>query len=201
VFTRTRLRRHGLDGGLWSVDAAGRGLRRVTPTVRKRVDVATDASRTGDRLAITRRTCLRRCVRTSSRVYTAAADGSDQRLLANDASDAAFSPDGTRIAFVSERDRNGSLSYGESVTRAAELYVSDADGRHPRRLTRTRNVNEANPSWSPDGARIAFQRGRVVDNAQGTSVWQANANGSCARPILEDPRLNVWYASPVWTSG
>jgi Tol biopolymer transport system component len=201
VFTRTRLRRHGLDGALWSVDAAGRGLSSVTPATGRRVEIVTGSSHTGDRLAITRRTCPTRallCRKPRKAVYVGAADGSGQRLVAADASDAAFSPDGDRIAFVSERDRNGSLSYGETVTTAAELYVSDADGRHARRLTTTRDVNEANPSWSPDGTRIAFQRGRVIDNAQGTSVWQANADGSCARVILDDPRLDVWYSSPVW---
>ena len=200
VFTRTRLLRQG-QGALWSVDSAGRGLRRITRSIRKRVDVASDVSRTGDRLAITRRTCSRRgpgCDVTSERVYTADLHGSDQHLVATDASDAAFSPDGTRIAFVSTRDRNGSLSYAEDEIDAAELYVSDTDGRNMRRLSRTRDVNEANPSWSPDGTRIAFQRGRVIQNAKGASVWQVNADGTCARAILADRRLDVWYSSPAW---
>ena len=48
-----------------------------------------------------------------------------------------------QIAFVSERDGN------------PEIYVMDADGENPRRLTNNRHEDWA-PSWSPDGKRIVF---------------------------------------------
>src|SRR5207249_3829664 len=55
----------------------------------------------------------------------------------------ACAPDGKRIVF--ESDRSG---YGD-------LYVMNADGGTPRRLTRTAAL-DFSPSWSPDGSRIAF---------------------------------------------
>jgi WD40-like Beta Propeller Repeat len=73
-----------------------------------------------------------------------------------------FSPDGERIAFVSDRDRNGGLSYGDRGFFANELYVMAADGGDQRRLTRTRHLNEAQPSWLPGGTRLAFQRGEQI---------------------------------------
>ena len=55
------------------------------------------------------------------------------------------SPDGTRIAFSSIRDRN------------LEIYVMDADGGNPVNLTRDPAADRG-PAWSPDGQRIAFER-------------------------------------------
>ena len=60
---------------------------------------------------------------------------------------AAFAPDGDRIAFVSERDGN------------AELYTIEADGSGLRRLTDDFALDDR-PAWSPDGRRIAFSSTR-----------------------------------------
>jgi len=56
-----------------------------------------------------------------------------------------WSPDGTKIAFMSNRDGN------------FEIYTMNADGTGATRLT---NVSERDgfPSWSPDGTKIAFER-------------------------------------------
>jgi dipeptidyl aminopeptidase/acylaminoacyl peptidase len=57
-----------------------------------------------------------------------------------------WSPDGTRLAFLSER--------GDRKTKA-QLFVMPADGGEPVRLTDLR-AGVADPVWSPDGARLAF---------------------------------------------
>lgn len=59
----------------------------------------------------------------------------------------AWSPDGTRIAFASNRD-------GSDFT----LWVMDADGGQLRRLTPPGSQADVFPTWSPDGSLIAFQR-------------------------------------------
>jgi Tol biopolymer transport system component len=56
---------------------------------------------------------------------------------------AALAPDRTKVAFSS--NRNGSF----------DIYVMDADGQNPRRLT-TSPGNEGEPTWTPDGARIVY---------------------------------------------
>ena len=78
------------------------------------------------------------------------ADGSNQtRLTNNQASDffPSFSPDGSKIAFTSNRDG----SY--------EIYVMNADGSNQTRLTND-PADDDDPSFSGDGSKIAFYSNR-----------------------------------------
>lgn len=66
---------------------------------------------------------------------------------------ARWSPDGSRIAFISDR------------TGEEELYVVAQDGAgQPEQLTRNGAGMRYQPAWSPDGSRIAFsdKDGRVI---------------------------------------
>lgn len=72
-------------------------------------------------------------------------DRGETRRLVEFGSQPAWSPDGSRLAFVRKRAGN------------ADLWVADGDGSRPTQLTRT-PADEENPSWSPDGRRIAFSR-------------------------------------------
>jgi len=55
-----------------------------------------------------------------------------------------ISPDGSKIAFQSNRDGNG------------ELYVTRRDGSATTRLTFSSGGNEEAPSWSPDGTQLVY---------------------------------------------
>ena len=75
------------------------------------------------------------------------ADGSKiDRLTSADDWEPAWSPDGTQIAYASLRDGN------------PELYLMDADGKNPQRLT-DNQVDDWQAAWSPDGTQIAFTSG------------------------------------------
>src|SRR5215208_2229765 len=101
-------------------------------------------------------------------IWSSAPDGGDQRrLTSNGWGDRmpAFSPDGTKIAFVSL----------ENGTANPEIYVMDSDGTDPTRLTTsTGNVDDSDPAWSPDGTKIAFMSKRVAGNPD---IWVMDANG------------------------
>jgi Tol biopolymer transport system component len=202
VFTRRQLGRNGgVSGGLWTVQPNGSGLKRLTAPQQAQLDTAGSFSPRGDTIAFTRSSCdagKASCVSGTSDVYLANADGSHQRVIVKRAADPAFAPDGSRIAFDSDRDANGELNYGDQTEVASELYVTRTDGRGGlTRLTHTRAINERHPAWMVNGARLVFQRGSQVDNAEATSILEMNSDGSCQHAILADPHFNTWYASPA----
>jgi Tol biopolymer transport system component len=92
-------------------------------------------------------------------------DGSNQTNLTNNSAandaDSAFSPDGSKIAFTSLRNRNN-------------IYVMNADGSNQIRLT-TDDTDDYMPSWSPDGTKIVYSSQRTgygdiyVMNSDGTN--------------------------------
>jgi TolB protein len=183
----------------------GSDRREVTSPVEGRFELPGSFSPDGRTLAFTRGAYRelgpRGRVRDVHEVWTMRPDGSEARKLAERAQDPAFSPDGRRIAFASDRDENGELAYGDVAFHAYELYVTNTDGSSPRRLTRTRGLNELQPAWMPGGKRIAYQRGTQFQNAQITTVLQANADGSCAREVFADAGIDVWYGAPAWRPG
>jgi Tol biopolymer transport system component len=190
---------------IWSMRPDGSDRREITAPVRGRYEIPGSFSPDGTTLALTRGTYVEldehRREHNTREVWVMRPDGSDARKLAERSEDPAFSPDGRRIAYASDRDENGSLGYGDKAVFANELYVMGADGSRPRRLTRTPGLNELQPSWLPSGARIAYQRGKQYQNAEYTSVMQANADGSCPQRILAGRPRGPWYAAPAWRPG
>lgn len=65
-----------------------------------------------------------------------------------------WSPDGQRIAFVSERAPD------PDKVNDSNLYVVEARaGAQPRQLTTFDGPDQGTPAWSPDGKHVAYQQG------------------------------------------
>jgi Tol biopolymer transport system component len=206
IFTRFRRGRSGSYGALWQVSVRGGKVRRLTESTTRTLDIAGAFSADGQTLLFTRWTCVapadNGCVYNPAKttrfvIYAAQADGSRPSPLIRNGSVPALSPNGSRVAYASGRDRNGLFTYGDSEKFANELYVANADGTHRHRITRTRELNESSPSWRDDN-RITFEAGKEIGNAEGTSLFEISADGTCRRTILADPKLNTWYTSPTW---
>jgi Tol biopolymer transport system component len=109
----------------------------------------------------------------------------------------AWSPDGQRIAFVSERSSGG----GDRIGALQEIYVINADGSRERRLTRN-SVMDMEPSWSPDGSKIAFARddGGLCEESWDDclEIYVMNADGSDQHRLTDNPKLDE---QPSWSSG
>ncbi len=100
-----------------------------------------------------------------------------------------YSPDGTQLAFNSNRDGN------------IEIYIVNVDGTGTRRLTNHPGI-DTSPTWSPLGHQIAFTSDRsgspqvyVVD-VDGTGLRRITFESYCDRPTWSPAPYNeIAYAS------
>jgi dipeptidyl aminopeptidase/acylaminoacyl peptidase len=101
--------------------------------------------------------------------------------------DSAWSPDGQKIAFVSNRDDPNPS--GCSACNY-EIYVMDADGMNLTRLTNDPELDE-DPAWSPDGTKILFTSHRTG----GLEIYKMNADGSGVTRLTFSGTANT----PAWS--
>jgi eukaryotic-like serine/threonine-protein kinase len=91
-----------------------------------------------------------------------------------------FSPDGTKVAFVSTRSGN------------REIWVCDSDGSNAVQLTSFNGPDITTPRWSPDGGHIAFDS----TAAGGYDVWVVGANGGKPQRMTTHPAND---GNPSWS--
>ena len=135
-------------------------------------------------------------------------DGSDLSSLtsfpAQEYGRPVWSPDGTKIAFTSNREAerppqleptpeplfDDAPEFPGSAPRP-ELYVMNADGSGQTRLTF--NVFfDGNPTWSPDGERIAFQSRSDGDH----EIYVINVDGSGLAKLTDNDYADIF---PAWS--
>jgi len=118
----------------------------------------------------------------TGQVCSVRADGSDVKVILSESGvlsfNPALSPDGKRIAFVSNRDGNN------------EIYIADADGANLRRLT-SDDANDDNPTWSPDGQWLAFASDRDGDY----EIFIARTNGKDLQQLTHNTANDF---DPAW---
>ena len=89
-------------------------------------------------------------------VWVMDSDGSNQRRVTGDDTlasfEAAWSPDGSRIAFSTSR--HGNPSAADPALWNEEVHLMDPDGSGSRRVTNRLGNDHWPPAWSPDSTRL-----------------------------------------------
>ena len=129
-------------------------------------------------------------------------DGSGQINLSNNAGGvadygAAFSPDGTKVAYSSEGIQT-SNSQGDS-----EVYrVNALDGTGQTNLSNNgADVDDYDPAYSPDGTKVAYTSyGKQTSNSQGDSeIYRMNTLDGLGKKNLSNNGSGVSDSNPVFS--
>jgi hypothetical protein len=109
-------------------------------------------------------------------------NGEPRRLTGGNANDfnPGFSPDGSRIAFNSDRDGSH------------HIYTMNLDGSDLKRITQG-SSNNRSPAYSPDGSMIVFQSDRDGGREH---LWVVPVDGGEAQQISRGPQNDT---APNWS--
>jgi hypothetical protein len=94
-----------------------------------------------------------------------------------------WSPDGTRIAFVTDRSGNYDIAILSSIGVENIVEILTGEGRQ----------QDTDPAWSPDGTRIAFSSNRDGND----EIYLMNADGTNLIRLTNDPGSDT---SPTWSA-
>lgn len=122
----------------------------------------------------------------SSQIHIKNVDGSSDIALTNDTwanIHPVWSPDGKRIAFLSERDGKYNMF---------ALYVMNNNGTNLQKLTEPIYSENVTFSWSPDGQQLAISSDAVVGN-----IYLVNVNTGNSIELLNLPD-GEWASFPSW---
>ena len=160
------------DSRLWVVPAAGSGEPRPLATGENGSEPA--VSRRGNRLVYS-------VLQEDSDIWRVDLAGRgaslpEERLIASTRTDITpqYSPDGSKIAFSSERSGH------------SEIWMCDSDGSNPVQVT-SLGTYSGTPRWFPDGRRIVFDSQK---NGQ-ADLYVVDTAGGAPRRLTDDPSADV----------
>jgi Tol biopolymer transport system component len=124
-------------------------------------------------------------------IYTMNADGSNQQRLGplqpGENIHPSWSPDGRQIVFQSKRDTNGN-----ALDDNYDIYIMSSEGTDSNFLV-VHSADDVEPSWSPDGRKIAF----LSDRSGQDEIYLMNPDG---QEITQLTNLNILKSGLSWAS-
>jgi Tol biopolymer transport system component len=137
-------------------------------------------------------------------IWTAHSDGSALTALTSLTNSSSYpsdwSPDGSKLAFVSTRALDGSDNLNGQGS--SNIWIMDADGSNPTALTKLTVVGAAGGVWSVGGTRIAYSSPRAFDGSDNSNagdkfnIWLVNTDGSGTSPLTMLSKSN--NIAPAW---
>jgi dipeptidyl aminopeptidase/acylaminoacyl peptidase len=150
-----------------------------------------------------------------------AAGGTPKRIssVANGVSNCSWSPDGARFVCLTRTGPSDSLNTGPDKSdvrhyaqsnykfndtgwfddKRTHVCVIDGSTGTAHQITEGDSWNDTDPSWSPDGTRIAFvsdRTGHEFDHGHNTDIWTIPYGGGRLTQVTTSPAHD---AGPVWS--
>jgi TolB protein len=184
---------------VWILDLKTGSQQRVTPWRSEIFETPASFAPDGSTLALEREKEVG--AETRHTVLALHLAGGPPTVLAENATEPSYSPDGTRLALIvtgNEEEVAGRLE----VT-PGHLAVANVDGSGLTRLTSTK-VEERGPSWDPSGKRLAYVQyaaNGTYDSylGDGDSIMEINPDGTCRTKVLSYPKAILFGAN--WQPG
>ncbi|NJP06644.1 MAG: hypothetical protein HC837_13945 [Chloroflexaceae bacterium] len=125
-------------------------------------------------------------------IYVMQANGTNLVNITNNPWDdwhPVWSPDGRRIAFISNRDGQNEHN---------DIYIMNSDGSEMRMLTNNEPGTFFNsPDWSPDGTRLAFGLGQAQAGVETFDIYVMTLDGAELINLTRDP--TSFNGHPTWS--
>lgn len=124
-------------------------------------------------------------------IWTVNTDGSDLKILVKYASDPAWSPDGSKLAYSSSY-----LPSGEKVNKYQKIFTLDLKTMQNIQITK-KGWEDRDPVFSPDGTQIVFESYRHREIAHGSELFVINIDGT-GEARITPPQPNPKYPNDMF---
>jgi Tol biopolymer transport system component len=187
-----------VDWAVLAVSVRNGSIRRLTPWRRHQILTPTSFSPDGSKLA------AERVTRKGEDAVAIELKSGRTTVLAHEAKEPVYAPDGSRVAFVRTRHARPSEPEGNRPPATSDLFAMPAAGGRPDRLARVKG-GLAWPSWDPSGQRLSFTRlgggsfGGTSAPHEANSVMEINADGTCLIRLLSIEEGNFY--GTAWQPG
>jgi Tol biopolymer transport system component len=104
------------------------------------------------------------------------------------------SPEGTTAGTIDLSTMIGRIAFSGGGRHTEDVWVMGGNGGNPRQVT-TDPASDFDPSWSPDGGRLAYRHQTGLDPT--SEIWVIDRDGKHAHDVSNNPDGADW--GPAWS--